>query len=371
MSHEMVITDNDKYSVMLLNTFMVFTEGDELYEDMLAGIRNAQVAIAMESYIFEPDEIGLLFIEALIERASAGVSVKLHLDAFGSALLSDSPERARMQSAGIALKWFNPWRWLKPFRFNRRNHRKLLVVDDHTAWLGGFNIHRENSLRVYGKDRWLDVQVRIEGPLAKQAVVYFNQLWHARSDWSPRVVPSEDSILVSNHNQLQRHQLRRMLALQFHKAKKQIWLCTPYFMPDHFLQEQMVKAARRGIDVRLLLPYETDRPITQWVARATYTSLIACGVRIYEYEPRFIHAKMMIIDSDWCTVGSANLDYRSFFVNYEINLVSSRPYLVEQLQQIYSNDLAQSRKINAQKWAQRGWQQRLYQMIGAVLRRIL
>lgn len=362
-------TDNN--NVMPRNKITVFTEGDTLYEDMLTSIAAAQASIVMESYIFEPDEIGLLFIDALIERARAGVDVRLHMDAFGSHGLADSPHAQAMIDAGVALRWFNPLRWLRFIRFNQRNHRKLLVIDGRTVWLGGFNIHRENSLREFGQQRWLDIQIRVDGPLAGEAQLYFDRLWKGQRDWSPTFNRETEGSLVSNHNLLQRHQLRRMLAMQFYKAKKQIWLCTPYFMPDHFLQQQMVKAARRGIDVRLLLPYKTDRPVTQWVARATYTSLIACGVRIYEFEPRFIHAKMMIIDNDWCTVGSANLDYRSFFVNYEINMVSTRIDLIAQLQQIYSGDLAQSREIDPQKWAQRAWQQRIYQVIGSVLRRIL
>jgi len=356
---------------MNTDQFTVFTEGDKLYEDMLASIRLAESSIAMESYIFEPDNIGHLFIDALVERARAGIYVRLHLDAFGSVSLAASDEAERMAAAGIELKWFNPWRWYKPHRFNRRNHRKLLVIDGRTAWLGGFNIHRENSLREYGQDRWLDIQVRIDGPIAEQVQVYFDRLWLGRRDWSPSFDVQAASMLVSNHNWLQRRQLRRMLALKFYQARKHIWLCTPYFMPDSFLQRQMIKAARRGIDVRLLLPYKTDRPVTQWVARAEYTSLMAAGIRIYEYEPRFIHAKMMIIDSDWCSVGSANLDYRSFFVNYEINLVSTREDLVKCLQGIFSEDLKLSRAMDPRRWAERGGLWWFYQAAGWVLRRIL
>jgi len=351
--------------------FTVFTEGDELYRDMLESIRRAQTSIALECYIFEPDSIGLQFIEALIERASSGISVRLHLDAFGSAMMASSTQVPRMLAAGIQLKWFNPWRWYKPLLFNRRNHRKLVIVDSRIIWLGGFNIHKENSLKDYGNNRWLDTQLRITGPLAVQAQVYFDRLWQGRRNWSPASTRESTSMLVSNHNWLQRFLLRRLLALQFYRAQKQIWLCTPYFMPDPFLHRQMVKAAKRGIDVKLLLPFITDRPMTQWVARATYTALMAAGVKIYEFEPRFIHAKMMIIDDYWCSVGSSNLDYRSFFVNYEINLVSSRNDLVKTLQQIFSEDLKLSHTIDRAKWAARGWSGWLYQSLGWLLGRIL
>lgn len=354
-----------------VDTFTVFTEGDDLYDDMIQGILAADHSIAMECYIFEPDAIGMRFIEALRQQAMAGVRVQLHLDAFGSSVLAQSTECVRMIDAGIKLKWFNPLRWFKPLHFNRRNHRKLLVIDDRSVWLGGFNIHKENSQKDFGPDRWRDTHVRIDGAIAGQARIYFDRLWQGRRDWSPAYDQQADSMLISNQNWLQRHHLRRMLALRFYQAKKQIWMCTPYFMPDRFLQRQMLKAARRGIDVRLLLPYKTDHPVTQLVARSAYASLMESGIRIYEYQPRFMHAKTIVIDNDWCTVGSTNLDDRSFFVNYEINLVSLRTALVNQLQQNIIADINKSRQINPVQWARQGWQRWLYLRLGSLLRRIL
>jgi len=353
-----------------LDRFTVFTEGDDLYDDMILAIEAAESSIALESYIFEPDAVGMRFIEALIRRARAGVRVQLHLDMFGSLALMLGKQDTRMVEEGIELKWFNP-RWYKPLRFNRRNHRKLLVIDDRSAWLGGFNIHKENSLREFGPDRWHDTHVRVDGPVAAQARVYFDRLWQGRRDWSPAYNRHADAMLVSNQNWLQRHQLRRMLTLQFHQARKCIWMCTPYFMPDHFLQRQMVKAARRGIDVRLLLPYESDRPLAQLVAQAAYASLMASGIRIYEYEPRFLHTKIITVDDDWCTIGSTNLDYRSFFINYEINLVSSRAELVRQLQQNMIADMDKSLRVSPAQWAEQGRWSWAYLWIGSLLRRIL
>lgn len=361
----------DPLSGMSTDKFTVFTEGDELYKDMLDSIENAQYSITLETYIFEPDVIGLRFIDALINRAHSGVKIRLHLDSFGSMSIHQSKNDERLTQAGIELKWFNSLRWYMPHKFNRRNHRKLLVIDERIVWLGGFNIHKENSLKEYGKERWLDTQVRIDGPLARQAQIYFDRLWQGRRNWSVAHDLHATSTLVSNHNWLQRHHLRRMLAIHFRKARKQICLCTPYFMPDAFLQRQMVKAAKRGIDVHLILPYITDRPATQWVARAEYTVLTAAGVHIYEYEPRFIHTKMMIVDDSWCSIGSANLDYRSFFINYEINLVSTRSDLVSQLYAIFNEDLKLSRAIDPAIWAKKGGLGWAYRVAAWILRRIL
>ncbi len=353
------------------NRFTVFNEGDELYQDMIEGICNAGVSIDMESYIFEADATGLTFIEALVDRARSGLSIRLHLDAFGSLSLSLGRENRRMAEAGIEIRWFNPWHWYTPLKFNRRNHRKLLVIDGSAAWLGGFNIHRENSSREYGESRWRDTHVRIEGPLAQQAKVYFDRFWEGQRRWRPVIDIDAESALVSNHNWSQRRQLRRLLAQQFFRAKNCIWLCTPYFMPDHFLQRHMVKAARRGVDVSLLLPYKTDRPVAQWAARAAYASLMASGIRIFEYQPRVLHGKIIIIDNNWCSVGSANLDYRSLYVNFEINLVSHCSDLVNRLQNDFINDLTVSREIDSRKWARQSLLQRVYQSIGWICRRFL
>lgn len=174
-------------------------------------------------------------------------------------------------------------------------------------------------------------------------------------------------MLVSNHNWLQRHQLRRMLAMRFHQAHSRIWMCTPYFMPDHFLQRQITRAARRGIDV-LLLSYESDRPLTQLVARAAYASLMDSGIKIFEFEPRFLHAKIIVIDDDWSTIGSSNLDYRSFFLNDEINLVSSRPDLALQLGENLAADMERSIQITPQDIARQGWKLWLLGQTGSFYR---
>ena len=356
---------------MPANQFTVFTEGDELYDDMLAGIRNAKHSIALECYIFNPDETGVQFIDALIERARAGVRVQLHLDTFGSAELLIGHQDDRLREAGVELKWFNTLHWYQPHRFNRRNHRKLLIKDNDVVWLGGFNIHNENSLKVFGECRWRDTQVRITGQLVEEARVYFDKLWEGHRHWKPHFDAEAESTLISNHNWIERHRLRRLLSHRFHKAREKISLCTPYFMPDNFTQRHMILTAKRGVEVRLLLPAISDRPVAQWVARAAYASLIAAGIRIFEYQPRVLHAKVTIIDDDWCTVGSANLDYRSFFVNFEMNLVSLRTDLIRVLDKNYSDDLAQSREILTAKLPQSGWIQKLIQSIGWVCRRIM
>lgn len=351
--------------------FAVFTDGDELYDDMLWHIRHAQQSIRLESYIFENDAVGSEFVEACCERARAGVEVRMHLDALGSLSLSLSDAPERLRSSGVDLKWFNPAKLGRLLKLNRRNHRKLLVVDDVTAWLGGFNIHEESSRRYFGEQCWRDTQIRIKGQLARVAAEYFDNLWNGRRDWRAQADTSRGAFLVSNHNLRQTHRFRRLLKRRMRHAKESVWLTTPYFMPDHGTQHEMARAAKRGVDVRLLVPYKTDRPVTQWAARAAYAHLLAAGVRIYEYQPRLLHAKTVVIDSNWCTIGTANIDYRSFYVNYELNLISNRTDLAGILRKNFLDDLEQSREIAGATWSRRGWAMRAAELIGWAARKYL
>ncbi len=179
------------------------------------------------------------------------------------------------------------------------------------------------------------------------------------------------SQLVSNHNWRQRHRFRRQLMQAIREASRRVWLTTPYFMPDRRTQLAMASAAQSGVDVRLLVPYKTDRPITQWVAHAAYAYLLRNGVRIFEYKPRLLHAKTALVDDDWCTVGTANLDYRSFYVNYEMNLISANSELLESLANYFRNDLESAEEIIESSWSNRGIAMRLAEFIGWMARKYL
>lgn len=353
------------------DTFAVFTDGDDLYEDMLWHIRKARNSVRLESYIFENDTIGSEFVEACCERARAGVRVRLHLDALGSLALSISDAPDRLRAAGVELRWFNPARLFRLFKLNRRNHRKLLVVDDSVAWLGGFNIHDESSRRYKGEECWRDTQVRMEGPLAVVAGDFFDHLWEGNRRWRAPFDMDSRAFLVSNHNLRQQHRLRRLLKHRMRKAGKRIWLTTPYFMPDSATQQAMARAARRGVDVRLLVPFKTDRPVTRWAARAAYTHLLTAGVRIFEFQPRLLHAKTAIIDDGWCTVGTANIDYRSFYVNFELNLISRRSDLADILSRNFLDDVKLSKEVTGAEWQRRSIASRFPELVGWVARKFL
>lgn len=347
----------------------LFTEGDVLYAAMLASIRGACGTVRMESYLFADDEIGREFAAALAERAQAGVEVRLHLDAAGAWGTGSAAVEKHLREHGVAVKWFHRWSWRRPLRYNRRNHRKLLVVDDQLAYVGGFNIHRQSSRRLYGEARWRDTHASISGALVLDAAKLFDAFWNGHRRW--RQALSGDANLIPNHTGRCRHLIRCVYSEAFAGARERIYLTTPYFVPDLLMQQRLMNAARRGVDVRLLVPSRSDVPLTRWAAHAFYAALIAAGVRVYEYLPRMLHAKTIAIDGHWAVIGTANFDYRSFFLNYELVLALREPEFCAQLELQFHADLCESSSVESGHWAERRWWRRLLEVVGWTVRRWL
>lgn len=349
----------------------LFFEGDDLYQSMLTSISAAQQRIQLESYIFADDEVGKRFTEALVERALAGVDVRVHIDAAGSLFLTSRRLVYELRKHRVRLRWFHRWSWRKPFQYNRRNHRKLLVVDERSAYMGGFNIHRESSQAVFGSDRWRDTHIHFKGLLASQAAQLFDQFWHGDRSWMPPLTSDAHSKLMPNHSRDCRALLRCIFTDMFNRSEDSIQLTTPYFVPDWRTQRLLKDAASRGVDVRLLVPRKSDIKLARWAAQAAYAGLLDSGVKIYEYLPRMLHAKTIVVDSNYSTVGTANLDYRSFFLNYELNLFTRDPVLCSKLQEQFHTDLKAAEEIHVREWNRRFWGGRLFELIGWMARRWL
>jgi len=252
------------------NELKLYTEGDELYDAMLNSMFAASQRIQLESYIFADDEIGRRFMTVLTERSNAGVDVQIHVDAAGSLFLMSRQFEQEMLDANIRLQRFHKWNWKSPLRYNRRNHRKLLVVDGRTAFVGGFNIHRESSKRISGDLRWRDTHIQFESSLALQAVQVFDHFWQGDRHWMPASLPGSSSELLQNYSRRCRRQLRCVFTDMLVNAKQSIYLSTPYFVPDRHTRNLLTKAARRGIEVCLLVPRKSDVPIARWASQAIY-----------------------------------------------------------------------------------------------------
>jgi len=352
------------------SSFAVFTEGDDLYRAMLGDIAAAQLGIDLESYTFADDEVGWQFAEALAERAHAGVRVRVLLDAVGSLFWVSRRLQTYLRQQGVQLHWFHRWSWRQPWRYNRRDHRKLLVIDNRRAYLGGFNINRENSYALFGEKRWRDTHIAMQGALAEQAGRLFDAFWRGQRRWLPDNDVS-DSVLVHNHTRSCRHRLRCIYADAFASAQRCIYLTTPYFVPDLHTQEGLKATARRGVAVCVIVPRKSDVRLAQWAAHFAYAGLLAAGVRIYEYLPRMLHAKAIVVDGKWAMLGTANLDYRSLFVNYELNLVTRNAELAAALEQQSLKDLKKSERIQSARWNRRGLPTRLTETVAWMARRWL
>jgi cardiolipin synthase len=338
---------------------------------MLDAIADARRSIKLESYIFADDEIGQRFIAALSERARAGVRVRVHLDAAGSLFLGSESVQQALTGAGISVRWFHRWSWRSPLRYNRRNHRKLLVVDGRLGFLGGFNIHRENSLEIYGPTRWRDTHIQVDGILAHQLQILFDAFWLNHRRHRPDLTSPGGYTLITNHSRHGRLYLRDLYATRFAAAQDHIYLSTPYFVPDYRTQSGLKRAAQRGVDVHILVPRKNNQHLAKWAAHAAYANLLAAGVHIHEYLPRMQHAKVAMVDGDWSIVGTANLDYRSFFLNYELNLAGTDPALAREMERQFLADLVESEQIKPRRWARRGWLVRGLEILGWAARRWL
>jgi cardiolipin synthase len=356
-------------------SFRLFTEGDDLYNAMIAAIGAARGNIRLESFIFAADETGWRFARALAARARAGLDVRFHFDSGGAAFRPSPNLERELVEAGVRLKWYNPWSWRHPSRYFQRNHRKLLVVDEQEAFLGGFNIRLENSRLLYGEDRQRDTHVRVHGELARQAAALFDRLWTQAEDPHVDAIPEDasevDALLLPNFS---RHCQRRLACIHaglIAGSRRTVYITTPYFCPGTVIGQYLREAARRGVDVRLLVPRNSDPPIAGWTTRSAYSALLGAGVRIYEYLPRKLHAKTSVIDGEWAVIGSANLDYLSLFVNHELVLIARVPDLGEALRDLYRRDLGDAAEVLPSQWSERGWRERCVEVFGRTARRFL
>lgn len=349
----------------------IYGEGDLLYDDMLSDIADAKRSIRLESYIFSSDAVGSRFITTLCAAARRGAAVSVRADHAGSWSALTRADLNRLKEAGARFRWSRPWSWRRPLTINRRNHRKLLVVDETIGYVGGFNLHAAGSLQAYGVSRWRDTHIRFAGALAAAAARLFDACSEDLPAHRVRAAEADGASLIPGRSRPCRHELRCALHDAIEGARRRIWVTTPYFVPDSRTQIVLRRAARRGIDVRVLTPAKNDVPIAQWAARASYARLLAAGVRIFEYEPRMLHAKTMLTDGQWASIGTANLDYRSLFANDEINLVDQGGKINEALATHFELDLGQSREILAGFWKTRPWRAPLAEAVGWAMRRWL
>ncbi|WP_425191244.1 phospholipase D-like domain-containing protein [Halomonas sp. GXIMD04776] len=349
---------------------------------MQSAVDGARVSIMLELYLMESGRLTQRVIDALSRAASRGVIVRLMLDGFGAMYLNQQ-DRQRLRDAGVILRFFNPLAWRGLSKNLTRDHRKLLVVDERMAFTGGFGATDEFL------EAWFEIALRIEGPVVEDWVGLFLRLWnssltrgdadscpaHYRSAHPARqeVVKASPEVQGGMRGRVVWGQGYRYQAIRFSlhqqvsRARHRIWVCTPYFVPTLSLRRRLARAARRGVDVRLLLPGEShDHPGIRYAGQRFYGRLLRAGVRIFEYQPAFIHAKFSLAD-EWISVGSCNFDHWSLQWNLEANQEVQDEAFADQIATLFERCFLRSQEILPQQWARRPWWQRLREGIFGTL----
>jgi cardiolipin synthase len=363
------------------NRLTVLRNGCEIFPAMLEAIRSARQTVNFATYVYWTGSIAPEFAEALAERAEAGVEVNVLLDAVGAARM-DRSLVALLQRAGATVAWFRPPRWYTLHKLNNRTHRKILVVDGGVGFTGGVGIAEEWTGNCEDPQHWRDTHVRVEGPAARDLLGGFLDNWAEATGCilsGPRHLPDvhgfDDGIQVQVTRSTAEKgatDAEQLFYAAIACARERIWLTTAYFAPRPAFVDALCDAARRGVDVRVLGngPH-LDKQVVRHAGRRHYRPLLECGVRLFEYQRTMLHAKTLLVDSGWATVGSINCDNRSFALNDELNLSLRDRAIVAELEKHFLADLDDARELDLAAWRARGPVAGARELGGALIRREL
>jgi cardiolipin synthase len=373
----------------------IFEESGPLIDAMVDDIRRAQRRVWLESYIIAADAAGKAVAEALKERAAAGVDCRVIYDAVGSSSTPSAFFRD-LAAAGVHVHAFHTlWESLWHFRsldvFNRRDHRKVLVIDDRVAYFGGMNIVDQSGITTVEQAQarnlpasagWRDVHVRLEGPLQRQLAEAFRRLWQRihlhrrprRVRWAVRemlATRGESIHFFDSRPWFKYHQPRRVFSPLIRGARHTITLSMAYFIPDGRVLRDLLRAAKRGVKVRVIIPGNSDVPAVHWATRYLYARLLKRGIRLYERKDQMLHSKVLVIDGVWTVLGSCNLDPRSLQINLELIAAIHSRAMASAMNRIARYELRNSRRVTIADVHNRSWRQRLLDWLAWSFRRWL
>jgi cardiolipin synthase len=361
------------------NCVDVLTDGSEFYAAMIDAIGLARRTINLEAFVMNPGAVTDRFIDALAERARAGVRVNIVVDAIGAYRMYGRPLR-RLKAAGCRVKFYQRAHWYRLARINNRTHRELLVIDGRTAFTGGPGIADYWLRTEGGEPPWRDTALRIQGPAVAGLQGVFAENWLESSseivsgaDYFPRQEEMGTvAALVFKSSPADRSTVSRVL---FHSliacARESIRISTPYFVPDRGMRESLMQAARRGVQVEVLVPggERADQPLLRVASRHWFGELLSAGVRIHEYRPSMLHQKLLLVDRGWVVMGTTNVDNRSFEHNDEVNIAFPDAGLAAQMSALYDRDLSQSTLVTLADWRRRSLTERAASHVAWVLDR--
>ncbi|MGO1296835.1 MAG: cardiolipin synthase [Vibrio sp.] len=369
------IQDISVHSLVTHNSVKLLINGTATFDSILDGIAQAKQYILFQFYMIRDDQLGQQIKQALSERAQAGVKVTVLFDEVGSQGLSDSYIE-EMRSSGIEVSSFKPNQgWFNRLQLNFRNHRKMMVVDGHAAWVGGHNIGDEYMGRDPKLSPWRDTHVKIEGPavLQVQLTLLADWYWATRKipsvNWTPVPAPQRNQQVMTfptaPTGSLENASLFFVTAIN--SAKHRVWISSPYFIPDEAVMKALQLAALRGVDVRIITTGNPDS-LPVYLASFHYIEqLLELNIRFFAYKPGFIHQKAMLVDDHTSSVGTHNFDNRSFRLNFEISMVMADKHFAQQVQTMFEQDFDDAKVIEPQTLRQRP----LWWWVGVKLSRLL
>ncbi|GAB2759889.1 phospholipase D-like domain-containing protein [Nocardioides salsibiostraticola] len=353
-----------------------YTYGRDLYDDMIEAIDGAQHQILFETYIWKGDETGERFKSALAAAADRGVEVRCIYDGFANMVVSPLFKHFPANMMVLRYPVYSAgWRFFDLSRYGR-DHRKILVVDDEAGFVGGYNIGSPYETE------WRDTHVRITGPGVWDLKRAFADFWNLNR--RRRLRASEPPLMLETastwepHIRFQRNiprlwmfPIRSMYLEAFNRASKRIWMTQAYFTPDQDVVDALRDAARRGVDVRLLLPLKSNHIVADWISRGYFSQLLSSGVRIFRYKDAMVHAKTATVDGTWSTVGTANIDRLSLQGNYEINVEIIDPELARTLEDIFAVDETNCLELTQAEWEARDLHRKFTEFVLGPLRPLL
>lgn len=371
------------------NKVGLLVDGPTTYDAMFAAIENAKDHINLETYIIKDDEIGQRFAEVLLSKQRNGVQVNLIYDSVGS-LATPREFFKPLKESGVNVLEFNPINPLtarKGWQFYRRDHRKLLIVDGQVAFVGGINISSVYSSGSFGESKstrgdlpWRDTHLLMAGPVVGEFQKLFMATWSeqkgeplASRDYFPAPGSKGNEVVraIGSSPEEPYSQIYATLLSAINSAETRIFLTNAYFVPDPQLLTALKEAVQRGVDVRLLLPGKTDSALVFYASRSYYDEMLSAGVKIYERQDALLHAKTALIDGVWSTIGSTNLDWRSFINNHELNAVVLGQEFGAQMQAMFEQDLESSTLITLESWRKRSLLARIKEQAARVWARWL
>jgi cardiolipin synthase len=358
-------------------TVTTYTFGQDLYDDMLAAIAEAQKQILLETYIWKGDAVGQRFKKALIDAADRGVEVRVIYDQFANLVVRPTFKHFPPNVRVLAFPVYSAgWRFFDLRRYGR-DHRKILVVDDDAAFVGGYNIGTPYATE------WRDTHCRITGPGVQDLARAFADFWNLHRDKKFRrseppmlmsAKPAEWESRIRFHRNVPRlwmFPIRSMYIEAINRAQRNVWMTVAYFIPDENFVDTLVAAARRGVDVKLLLPAKSNHIVADWISRGYFRRMLDAGIGIHRYRDAMVHAKTATIDGNWTTIGTANVDRLSMTGNYEINVEIIDASLAEEMERIYRTDLTNTLQLTMAEWQSRDVYARFTEAILTPLRPLL